>query len=111
MSGLYSADGSYNTTVVTNTPIPYKYGNMTTATTTTFKSGAGILHSITINSLGTVASTVTVYDNTAGSGTQIAILNSLSSGQGTYVYDVAFTTGLTITTTGTAAPNITVSYQ
>lgn len=89
----------------------FTYGNMTTATTTTFKSGAGVLHSITINSLGTVASTISVFDNTAGSGTSIAVLNSLTTGQATYTYDVAFTTGLTLVTTGTVAPNVTVSYR
>jgi len=89
----------------------FTFGNMTTSTTTTFKSGAGVLHTVTINQLGTVASTVSIFDNTAGSGTSIAVLNSLSTGEGTYTYDVAFTTGLTITTTGTAAPNVTVSYR
>lgn len=89
----------------------FTYGNMTTATTTTFKSGAGVLHSITVNSLGTVASAVSVFDNTAGSGTSIAVINSLTTGQATYTYDVAFSTGLTVTTTGTVAPNVTVSYR
>jgi hypothetical protein len=87
------------------------FGNMTTATTTTFKSGAGVLHTITIGTLGTVASSVSIFDNTAGSGTSIGILNSLTTGEGTYTFDVAFATGLTITTTGTVAPNITVSYR
>lgn len=89
----------------------FTYGNMTTATTTTFKSGAGVLHTVTINSLGTVASAVSIFDNTAGSGTSIAVLNSLTTGQGSYTFDVAFATGLTLTTTGTVAPNVTVSYR
>jgi hypothetical protein len=96
---------------VPSQPAGYTYKNISTAATTTVKSGAGVLHTITINSLGTVASTISVYDNTAGSGTSIAVLNSLTTGQATYIYDVAFATGLTLVTTGTVAPNVTVSYR
>lgn len=86
------------------------FSNITTATTTTVKSGAGVLHTICVNSLGTVASTAIVYDNTAGSGTKIATLNTLAL-LGCQTYDVAFSTGLTIVSTGTIAPDITVSYR
>jgi predicted RecA/RadA family phage recombinase len=88
----------------------YTYGHMSTATTTTHKSGAGTLRSIVVNTKGTVASTITVYDNTAGSGTVIAVIDSLNQA-GTFTYDVAFATGLTLVTTGTAAPDVTVSYK
>lgn len=88
----------------------YSISNITTATTTTVKSGAGTLHGINVNTKGTVASTVTVYDNTAGSGTKIATLDSLNL-SGWNQFDVAFATGLTLVTTGTAAPDITVSYK
>lgn len=91
-------------------PGGHSFANITTATTTTVKSGAGVLHTLTVNNLGTVASTTTVYDNTAGSGTKIATINTLA-GQTSYIYDVAFATGLTIVTTGTVAPDITVSYR
>lgn len=84
--------------------------NITTAATTVVKSGAGTLHTLTVNNLGTVASLTVVYDNTAGSGTKIASINTLA-GQESYFYDVAFTTGLTIVTTGTVAPDVTVSYR
>jgi hypothetical protein len=79
--------------------------NIATATTTTVKSGSGHLHSIVINT--TAAGTITVYDNTAASGTIIAILKT-SVVEGTYLYDCDFTTGLTIVTG--AASNITVTY-
>jgi hypothetical protein len=88
----------------------FTYSHISTATTTTVKSGAGVVHTITVNNLGTVASTTTVYDNTAGSGTVMAVINTLA-GQVSYVYDVAFATGLTLVTTGTVAPDITVSYR
>lgn len=92
------------------TPAGNSVSNITTSTTTVVKSGAGVLHGININTKGTVASTVTVYDNTAGSGTKLATLDSLNLA-GWNQYDVAFATGLTIVTTGTSAPDITVSYR
>lgn len=88
----------------------YSFSNIVTATTTVVKSGAGTLHSISINSKGTVASVATVYDNTAASGTKVATLDSLNL-SGTFIYDVAFATGITIVTTGTVAPDITVSFK
>jgi hypothetical protein len=82
----------------------YKYTNIDSATTTTVISGSGILKSITINE--TAAGAITVYDNTAGSGTKIATLKA-SIAEGTYEYNVLFRTGLTIVTAG--ASNITVA--
>lgn len=88
----------------------YSFTNITTATTTTVKSGAGTLHAVIVNTKGTVASTTTIYDNTAGSGTVIGIIDSLTL-SGTFQFDINFATGLTLVTTGTVAPNITVSYR
>lgn len=86
------------------------FTNITTSTTTTVKSGAGTLAGVTVNTKGTVASTITIYDNTAGSGTKIGTIDSLNlSGQ--FVFNVAFATGLTLVTTGTLAPDITVSWR
>ena len=86
------------------------YSHIATSTNTVVKASPGNLHSITINQLGTVASLITIYENTAASGTVIGIINSLTF-SGTFTFDVAFATGLTITTTGTAAPDLTVSYR
>lgn len=88
----------------------FSFRNISTATTTTVKSGAGVLHLVNVNSKGTIASVVTVYDNTAGSGTIIAIIDSLNLA-GPNFYDIAFATGCTLVTTGTVAPNITVAYR
>jgi len=98
-----TVNGSINTQ-----DVAFEYLNITTSTTTAVKSGSGVLHSISINTLGSVASLVTVYDNTSGSGTKIATINSLTL-SGSFIYDITFNTGLTIVTTG--APNITVSYR
>jgi len=90
----------------------FSYSNISTATTTTVKSGAGFLHSITFNK--PVASEVwTIYDNTAGSGTKIGTITLpatlLSQGPYTAIYDVSFATGLTIVSGSTT--DGTVSYR
>lgn len=89
---------------VTSYPFGHTSTYISTATTTTIKTGAGILHTITVN--GGTAGTVIVYDNTAGSGTIIASFDSTNA-LATYTLNVAFTTGLTIVTG--AATKITVS--
>lgn len=78
----------------------YSFTNITTATTTTVKSGAGTLHAIVVNTKGT-SSTATIYDNTSASGTKIGTVDT-SGGTTTIIYDVAFATGLTIVTAATA---------
>lgn len=85
----------------------YAYNNISTGTTTTVKSGPGVLHAITINT--TAASTITIYDNTAGSGTKIGTIAASPAIGSTFGFDVAFATGLTIVTGG--ASDITVSYR
>jgi hypothetical protein len=114
-AGTPSADVITVQGAATGTPLPTvtggnSYTNITTATTTTPKSGGGVLHTICVNALGTVASSATVYDNTAGSGTKIATLNTLAL-LGCQTYDVTFATGLTIVTTGTVAPDLTASWR
>lgn len=84
----------------------FSYTYISTATTTTVKSGAGFLHSITVN--GGTAGTIIIYDNTAGSGTIIASFDSTNA-LATYTFNVSFGTGLTIVTS--AATKITVSYR
>lgn len=84
--------------------------NITTDATTTVKSGAGILGSVCVN---TVASgeTITIYDNTAASGTKIG---TITSGSGQFpsceTFNAKFYTGLTVVT-GTAAGDLTVLWK
>jgi hypothetical protein len=86
------------------------YTHVSTATTTTVKSGAGFLHALTINTY-VASATITIYDNTAASGTKIATITLPSTITGdapiTLTYDLVFSTGLTIVTSG--ATDITVS--
>ena len=81
----------------------FGYSHLAANATTTVKTGSGVLHSISINTKGASANVITVYDNTAGSGTAIAIIDSTAA-IGTLFYDVVFNTGLTIVIgMGTAA--------
>ena len=82
------------------------FSNISTATTTVVKTGAGTLKRITLNEPTTAA--VTVYDNTAGSGTTIATIATTTPAQD-LEYNLRFATGLTIVTAG--ADDITVVYS
>lgn len=87
---------------------PFKFAHISGAATTTVKSGMGILHAININTPATGA--ITLFDNTAASGTIIAVINSTTSVfPETLIYDIGFATGLTITSA--ASQDITVSYS
>lgn len=79
---------------------------ITTATTTAVKSGSGIIEKLIVGTVGS-SSKVVIYDNTAGSGTVIAEINTDTLG--TYHFGCRFATGLTLVTTGT--PKITVIYR
>lgn len=87
----------------------YSYSHLAANGSATIKSGAGVLHAVSINTLG-IADTITLYDNTAGSGTVIAVINAALSQQ-SLKYDIAFTTGLTAVIAGSTAPDITISYR
>jgi len=86
------------------------YANINTNTTTTVKSGAGVLKRIVVNIAGASSNTCTIYDNTSGTGTIIGTIDPVHT-QIVFEYDVVFNTGLTIVTaTGTAA-DLTIVYQ
>lgn len=89
----------------------FKFLNITTDTTTTVKSGAGVLHTITVNTAN-ASSVITVYDSTAASGTKIATITLPASGgvPVTLQYDAIFQNGLTVVTT-VLASDFTVSYD
>lgn len=83
----------------------YSSAYISTQTTTTVKTGSGFLHTITLGE--TAAGAITVYDNTAASGTILAVLKA-SIAEQTFQLDLPFKTGLTIVTA--AASKLTVSY-
>ncbi|MCB1713167.1 MAG: hypothetical protein KDH96_12045 [Candidatus Riesia sp.] len=76
---------------------PYSSTYISTATTTTCKSGRGVLRKILITE--TAAGAITIYDNTAASGTVLAAFKA-SVAEGEYEFNVRFGTGLTIVTAG-----------
>ena len=84
----------------------FKSVYIATATETVVKTGRGKLHTITLGE--TAAGAITIYDNTAASGTILAVLKA-SIAEQTFTFDLCFTTGLTITTAG--ASKLTVSYE
>lgn len=102
----YAPVAEDNTVGVMKVEERFSYSNITSATTTTVKSGAGFVHAITVNT--TAAGTITVYDNTAGSGTKIATFKA-SVVEQTFFLNASFGTGLTIVTA--AASDVTVSYR
>ena len=89
----------------------FSYTNIASATTTVVATGTGVLHSVTINK-GVASGVITIYDNTAGSGTKIATITepaTLLQNQLTLLYDVSFVTGLTFVTA--QADDITVAWR
>ena len=75
------------------------------------KVGPTTIHSLVVNTPGAVNNTVTIYDNTAASGTIIGVVQSTLGSPATLNYGVDLSIGLTIVVaTGTAA-DITVIYD
>lgn len=93
-------------TAAIGTLIGDSYAHITTSTTTTVKASPGTIKSVIINTKGTVASTTTVKDN----ATVIGIIDSLNL-SGTFTFNIACATSIVVVTTGTVAPDVTVTYQ
>lgn len=87
----------------------FLFQNIPTATTgaVVVKSGSGTLHCIVINN--SLTGTITVYDNTAASGTVIATITNPTKGL-SFFYDVVFNTGLTVNVSATGG-DYTVTYR
>jgi len=83
----------------------YKY--ISGATTTTCKISGGFLHAIVINDAGTLC---TIYDQTTAASPIIGILDTGATVGTTVTYDVPFSNGLVIVTTG-GGTNLTVIYE
>lgn len=104
---------------ITTYPVGHSVVNISANATTTVKSGSGVLVGIVINNPAkiTVADlTLTIYDNTAASGTKLGTLtvpyNATAAMPFKIPYALAFVTGLTIVTAGpTVAADITVEYR
>ena len=90
------ADGSYSDQWAE--AAPWNYSSLTPSGTTTVKSGAGQLQGFYV---GTATGNITIYDNTAASGSVILATSAVPSA-GAYKLPVSFGTGLTIVLSGAA---------
>jgi hypothetical protein len=89
------------------------FTNINTQTTTTAKAGPGYLRRVVINK-PLASGVITIYDNTAGSGTLVGVITMpatlLSDGPHSVPYDAYCATGITLVTTG-ADQDITVVWE
>jgi len=90
-----------------NNPIAAVFVNGTTAIT--IKAAPGFLHTLSLTVVGAPTAThLAVYDNTAGSGTVLAVLPLPAAGTPhNVVLDVLFSTGLTLVPATYTAGNTT----
>lgn len=91
--------------LTTNATYYHLSGN---AATHILKYGAGTLQKIMFNN--TSGTNITIYDNTAGSGTVIGIITTTSNAIGEWEYNAPFSTGLTLVTTGNSL-DATIIYE
>lgn len=102
-----SGFGVKEITVIPHANLTEKFEKTNYATAqaaTTLVTGAGVLHAIVINR-PIASATITVYDNTAASGTLMHTVTLpatlLEDGPDQILVDAKFSTGLNVTTTGT----------
>lgn len=86
------------------------FSNINTNTTSTVKSGAGVLKRIVVNKVGASSNTCTIYDSTTATGTIIGTIDPVHM-QMVFEYDLVFSNGLTIVTANGTAADITVIYK
>lgn len=89
----------------------YNVSYITTNTTTVVLTGAGVLHSFCVTDVGASSNVATVFDNTAGSGTVIALFDMDNFTAGCAVLDARITTGITVVTATGTAGEITLTFR
>jgi hypothetical protein len=88
-------------------PGSYSYRHFGATTTGTLvKSGAGILHAVSIGDAGS-GMVVTLYDGVDATGTVIGVYKAA----GGYLLDVEFTTGLYAVISATTMGDVTIAYM
>ena len=94
------------------------YALADTSLTALVKSSYGFIHALAVT--GGTAGTITLYDNTEASGTIIAAFGTeavaANGSEGSvkadsYLFDIAFQTGLVVSTTAVDTPRVTISYR
>lgn len=87
------------------------FNNITTSTSTTVKSGAGVFLGLSVNT-GQAGDTATVYDGLSAGGTKIGTYSSAAvGGPALPGGGIAFSAGLFVVTSGVTPADITVSYK
>jgi hypothetical protein len=82
--------------------------NITSATTTAVKATPGILIRVTVNK-PVSGSTITIYNNTAASGTKVATITNSTDTKPYYLdFGCWCDTGITVVTSG--ADDVTITY-
>lgn len=113
---VYGKNGSVwdplDTTTPAQTYVSNSFLNVAAGTATTVvKSGAGTFASVVINTVG-IGNTLTIYDNTAASGTKIATINTAAAVAGVpFTFNVAVGTGITCISAGGTGADYTVTYR
>ncbi len=82
--------------------------NITTATTTLVKTGAGTISGVTVNTAG-AGSIIKIYDGLTNAGTLLATISSAA--QVSLSYGLAFATGLCVVTSGGTPADVTIQYH
>lgn len=72
-------------------------------------TGVGVLKAVIINNIG-AGVTVTLYDGTSTSGTEIGVIGGTLTVE-TLTYNATFNTGLFIVVAATTAPDLTITYE
>lgn len=87
-----------------------RYRNITTAATTVVKTGSGTLRRVVVGN-PSAGGTISIFDNTAGSGTSIGIIAIPGATNSPFQleYGLEFSTGLTVVTS--TANNVTVIFD
>ena len=96
---------------VTDTPL--ETSRITTSTTTVVKTGKGVLRRVSVHHDGATGNSITIYDNTAGSGTVLWGGSAALSATTPHTHEInaRFETGLTVVTAGTTPPQVFVYYE
>jgi hypothetical protein len=81
-----------------------KYNNINTNSTTVVSTVPCVLRRVVINNAGASSNVATIYDNTAGSGTIVAVIDTVELNGRYLEYNTLLKTGCTVVVaTGTAA--------
>lgn len=90
--------------------IGYDSVNITTNTTTTVKSKAGVIHTLSINTAGATSNTVKLYDGAAATGTLLGTWDT-TTGVTFFLLDIYCGTNITAVTAAGTAADITITYS